>query len=55
MGSQQWHNWRRQHPHQLDELHDLIRQRLVNDLVIDANLDELVRDEFIKIRQPVDE
>ena len=53
LGKDHWTNWRTNHPTQLDEVVNYIRERMVANLVIDANLDEYVNDALKEISEHV--
>ena len=44
MDPQQWQQWREQHPDQLEQMVEWIKDRLLDNLVIDAELDQYVID-----------
>ena len=44
MDPPQWQQWREQHPDQLEQMVKWIKDRLLDNLVIDAELDQYVTD-----------
>ena len=53
LGNDKWTSWRRDQPTQLDEVTSYISERLTDNLVIDARLDEYVSNALQELSDPV--